>query len=95
MSIILSMVIVKVVGRINLKGGKKRLEVAFTEGGTGRCTALAKRYRTPPSLATLPEALTELLRGHHFVVSRIWKNATDEIQIADTTSVLEEGDHLL
>lgn len=91
--IILSMVLIKAIARVNIKKEEKQLEEERAEEELS-AVPLSLEVQNPSLFGCNVEALTELLRGRHFVVSRIWKKSTDEIQIAITSTILEEGDKI-
>lgn len=91
--IILSMVIIKALGKVSLQKEEQQLA---DEQAVDQLSAVpvSLQVENPLLFGNSVEALTELLRGRHFVVSRIWKKSTDQIMIADTSTVLEEGDKI-
>lgn len=91
--IILSMVLIKAIARVNIKKEEKQLDEERSEEELS-AVPLSLEVQNPSLFGCNVEALTELLRGRHFVVSRIWKKSTDEIQIAITSTILEEGDKI-
>ena len=91
--IILSMVIIKAIARVNIGKEEQQLQEERAEEELS-AVPLSLEVQNPSLFGCNVEALTALLRDRHFVVSRIWKKATDEIQIAVTSTVLEEGDKI-
>ncbi|MBR8713822.1 putative transporter [Porphyromonas levii] len=91
--IILSMVLIRAIARVNISKEEHQLQAERAEEELS-AIPLSLEVQNPSLFGCNVESLTELLRGRHFVVSRIWKKATDEIQIAVTSTVLEEGDRI-
>ncbi len=91
--IILSMVIIKSIAKVNIIREEQQLEEARAEEELS-AVPLSLEVQNPSLFGCNVEALTGLLRDRHFVVSRIWKKSTDEIQIAVTSTILEEGDKI-
>lgn len=91
--IILSILLVKWIGKVNIKKEEAKLEEARAEEEMS-AFPISLEVTNPALFGHTVESLTELLQGRKFVVSRIWKKQQDEILIATIDSVLEEGDRI-
>lgn len=91
--IILTMLIIRGIARVSIKKEEQQLEEERAEEELS-AVPLSLEVQNPSLFGCKVEALSELLQGRTFVVSRIWKKATDEIQIAVTSTILEDGDKI-
>ncbi len=91
--IILSIILIRWIGRVNIKEEEAKLE---EERSVEELSAIpiSLQVTNPALFGHTVKSLTELLHGRKFVVSRIWKKATDEIHIATIDTVLSEGDRI-
>lgn len=92
--IILSIIIIRWIGRVSIKEEERKLEAERAEQELA-AVPLSLQVTNPALYGHTVKSLNELLHGRKFVVSRIWKKEIDEIRIATIDSVLEEGDRIL
>ncbi len=91
--IILSIILIRWIGRVNIKEEEAKLEEERA-GEELSAIPISLQVTNPALFGHTVKSLTELLHGRTFVVSRIWKKATDEIHIATIDTVLSEGDRI-
>lgn len=91
--IILSIILIRWIGRVNIKEEEAKLEEERSEEELS-AIPISLQVTNPALFGHTVKSLTELLHGRKFVVSRIWKKATDEIHIATIDTVLSEGDRI-
>lgn len=91
--IILSIILIRWIGRVNIKEEEAKLEEERA-GEELSAIPISLQVTNPALFGHTVKSLTELLHGRKFVVSRIWKKATDEIHIATIDTVLSEGDRI-
>lgn len=91
--IILTIILIRVIGRINIKEEEKRIEEANAE--TDLTTVpLSVEIENPALDGAKVSDLTHTLEGRKFVVSRIWKKETNEIQTVNADTKLAPGDRI-
>lgn len=91
--IILSIILIRWIGRVNIKEEEAKLEEERA-GEELSAIPISLQVTNPALFGHTVKSLTELLHGRTFVVSRIWKKETDEIHIATIDTVLSEGDRI-
>lgn len=91
--IILSILLIRWIGRVNIKEEEAKLEEERAEEELS-AIPISLQVTNPALFGHTVKSLTELLHGRKFVVSRIWKKETDEIHIATIDTVLSEGDRI-
>lgn len=91
--IILSIILIRWIGRVNIKEEEAKLEEERSEEELS-AIPISLQVTNPALFGHTVKSLTELLHGRTFVVSRIWKKETDEIHIATIDTVLSEGDRI-
>lgn len=91
--IILSIILIRWIGRVNIKEEEAKLEEERSEEELS-AIPISLQVTNPALFGHTVKSLTKLLHGRKFVVSRIWKKATDEIHIATIDTVLSEGDRI-
>ena len=91
--IILSIILIRWIGRVNIKEEEAKLEEERA-GDELSAIPISLQVTNPALFGHTVKSLTELLHGRTFVVSRIWKKETDEIHIATIDTVLSEGDRI-
>lgn len=91
--IILSIILIRWIGRVNIKEEEVKLEEERA-GEELSAIPISLQVTNPALFGHTVKSLTELLHGRTFVVSRIWKKETDEIHIATIDTVLSEGDRI-
>lgn len=89
--IILSLILLKVMFRVDLDKEQKALEKSTEQDEKG-LVPLSLVVNNPSVFGKSVSAISQLLKGHHFVVSRIYKHAEEEIFVVGPDTVLEEND---
>lgn len=91
--IILTLLLIRVVGKIDIKEEERKIEEerAAKEATT---IPLSLEVRNPSLYGTTVAQLSELHKDRHFVVSRIMKASDQVIRIANSETVLDEGDKI-
>lgn len=89
--IILSLILLKVMFRVDLDKEQKALEKSTEQDEKG-LVPLSLVVNNPSVFGKSVSAISQLLKGHHFVVSRIYKHAEEEIFVVGPYTVLEEND---
>ena len=89
--IILSLILLKAMFRVDLDKEQKALE-KHTEQDEKGLVPLSLVVNNPSVFGKSVSAISQLLKGHHFVVSRIYKHAEEEIFVVGPDTVLEEND---
>lgn len=89
--IILSLILLKAMFRVDLDKEQKALE-KHTEQDEKGLVPLSLVVNNPSVFGKSVSAISQLLKGHHFVVSRIHKHAEEEIFVVGPDTVLEEND---
>ncbi|MDO5016876.1 MAG: putative transporter [Porphyromonas sp.] len=91
--IIVAIMLIRMIGKIDIKKEEQALEEERAEEELS-AVPISLEVCNPALFGHTVESLTDLLQGRKFVVSRIWKKSTDEILIANTETVMEEGDKI-
>lgn len=89
--IILSLILLKAMFRVDLDKEQKALEKSTEQDEKG-LVPLSLVVNNPSVFGKSVSAISQLLKGHHFVVSRIYKHAEEEIFVVGPDTVLEEND---
>lgn len=89
--IILSLILLKAMFRVDLDKEQKALE-KHTEQDEKGLVPLSLVVNNPSVFGKSVSAISQLLKGHHFVVSRIYKHAEEEIFVVGPDTILEEND---
>ena len=89
--IILSLILLKVMFRVDLDKEQKALEKSTEQDEKG-LVPLSLVVNNPSVFGKSVSAISQLLKGHHFVVSRIYKHAEEEIFVVGPDTILEEND---
>lgn len=89
--IILSLILLKAMFRVDLDKEQKALE-KHTEQDEKGLVPLSLVVNNPSVFGKSVSAISQLLKGHHFVVSRIHKHAEEEIFVVGPDTILEEND---
>lgn len=91
--IILSLVLLKVIGRVDVKKEEQKL-IAETENEEVSTVPLSVEVLNPSLNGKSVEELSKLFPNSHFVVSRVFKNSDQGIRIASSSTILEVGDRI-
>lgn len=89
--IILSLILLKAMFRVDLDKEQKALE-KHTEQDEKGLVPLSLVVNNPSVFGKSVSAISQLLKGHHFVVSRIYKHTEEEIFVVGPDTILEEND---
>lgn len=90
--IILSIILIRFVGRIDLK--KEEDKISATSDNDVTTLPLSLVVRNAAIFGKSVASLSSLLEGRKFVVSRILKSSTEKISIVGPDTILEEGDKI-
>lgn len=91
--IILSMIIIRFIGRVDIKKEEQKILQAQEEDQVS-AVPVSLEVSNPSLFGVTVSTLSTLLHDRNFVVSRIWKKSKDEVQIATKDTILEEGDRI-
>lgn len=91
--IILTLIIIRALGRIDIKK-EEQLLLQERENEEVSTIPLSLEVLNPALFGKTVEELSHQHPERHFVVSRIWKKSDEIIRIADSECVLEEGDKI-
>lgn len=90
--IILSIILIRFVGRIDLK--KEEDKISATSDNDVTTLPLSLVVQNAAIFGKSVASLSSLLEGRKFVVSRILKSSTEKISIVGPDTILEEGDKI-
>lgn len=90
--IILSIILIRFVGRIDLK--KEEDKISATSDNDVTILPLSLVVQNAAIFGKSVASLSSLLEGRKFVVSRILKSSTEKISIVGPDTILEEGDKI-
>lgn len=91
--IILTIILIRVIGRINLKAEEDRIRAA-ADASELTTVPLSVEIENPALDGAKVSDMAHTLEGRRFVVSRIWRHDTNEITTVDADTKLATGDRI-
>ncbi len=89
--IILSLIVLRMIFRVNLDKEQQKLDDASAHNEK-ELTPLSLVVNNPSVFGKSVSAISQLLKGSHFVVSRIYKHKQEEVFEVGPDTILEEND---
>ena len=93
LGIIASLILIRLIGRVDLKSEEQKLREE-TEESESPLVPLTVRVANPALEGAGVHNLTELLSGREFVVSRIWEKETNVVSMVNADTAFRTGDLL-